>query len=198
MAVMPSSSRARPNWVGSRRLAAIFRPEASGRGAGGVLVAGGGASRRRSAYRISSMERRASSQAVRRRAVQFLADALATAGFQIELAPPGFLSELMVRRGGKNFLVKVLAASAPHRRGGTGSLGLQCILGETAADFVALADLSRLRGWLLPVEDFKRGAQPLTGNRDHLDWIVVPLGKYRSQVASENAYDRFLIESTNH
>jgi hypothetical protein len=131
---------------------------------------------------------------IRRQAIQLSNERLSSVGFEVENAPPGFRADLKIRRRRASFLVKVLAAAAPHHRGGTGSLGLHWMLNETAADDIALVDLSRSKVWLLPSGDFRSKAQPLTGSRYHLDWIVVPLGKAPTKVPGEEEFTCYLLE----
>jgi hypothetical protein len=107
-------------------------------------------------------------------------EALRGVGLRAEAASKDVPADLVVAGpSGRSVLVSVLAAAAPHHRGGRGSLGLHWMLRDTAADFIALVDLSRERGWLIPAADFRARAQPLSDGRFHLDWIVVPLGSMR-------------------
>jgi hypothetical protein len=115
---------------------------------------------------------RASVREIRKEAVQLVTDRLRLASFTVEPAPRGSVADLVAKRRRTSHLVKVLAAAAPHRRGGTGSLGLHWMLPESAADLVALVDLSRQSSWLLPASDFKSKAQALAEGRFHLDWLV--------------------------
>ncbi len=137
---------------------------------------------------------------VRRKGLDLVIGALRGAGLRAEAASKDVPADLMVAGpSGWSVLVSVLAAAAPHRRGGRGSLGLHWMLRDTAADFIALVDLSRERGWLIPAADFRARAQPLSDGRFHLDWIVVPLGRMRTQVPDEEefapyAYERALPE----
>ena len=68
------------------------------------------------------------------------------------------------------------------------------MLPETVADRVALVDLSRSLCWMLPVSTFREEAQALAGGRNHLDWIVVPLGKYSTGVPMEPEFDKFRLD----
>ena len=112
-------------------------------------------------------------------------EALAGVGLRAEAAPPDIL---ISSPSGRSALVRLLAAAAPHHRGGRGSLGLHWMLPDTPAEFVALVDLSRRQGWLLPIDDFRAKAQPLSEGRFHLDWIVAPLGKRRSRAPDEEEF----------
>jgi hypothetical protein len=139
------------------------------------------------------MRCRPSSSVIRHQAIQLLTERLLSGGYVIEPAPHGFRADLLARQAGRSHLIKVLAAAAPHHRGGTGSLGLHWLLTETAADLVALVDLSRSRVWLLATHDFRSKAQALSGGRYHLDWIVVPIGSRRNRVAVEEQFDRYRL-----
>src|SRR5439155_21355815 len=118
-----------------------------------------------------------SSSSVRSEAIRLCTERLASAGYRVQRPPSGFAADLRISRDRAIQLVKVLGAAAPHRRGGSGSLGLHWLLSETPADAVALVDLSRAKVWLLPIEEFQRRAISLVGGRLHLDWIVLALGK---------------------
>ena len=141
------------------------------------------------------MRERESSRAIREHATVLLTEWLCSAGYEVEPAPTGLRIDLIIRRQGQNEeMVKVLAAAAPHHRGGTGSLGLHWLLSETAADCVALVDLSRSFCWMIPVSTFKMEAQPLADGRYHLDWIVVPLGKHSNKVPPESKFEEFELD----
>ena len=129
--------------------------------------------------------------AIRRQALEFLIEALAAVGLRGEPAPNNVAADLVVEAMGETVLIRLLAAAAPHRRGGRGSLGLHWMLPDAAAEFVALVDLSRRRGWLMPAADFRARAQPMSGGRFHLDWIVSPLGKTRSRASGEEEFARY-------
>ena len=86
-------------------------------------------------------------------------EALAGVGLRAEAAPPDILISCP---SGRSALVRLLAAAAPHHRGGRGSLGLHWMLPDTPAEFVTLVDLSRRQGWLLPIDDFRAKAQPFS------------------------------------
>ncbi len=136
-----------------------------------------------------------SPRVIRQEAARFVTGVLVDTGFRVEPPSPDFPADLLVTgHPRKAFLLKVLAAAAPHHRGGTGSLGLHWMLRDTPADFVALVDLSRSRGWLLPTKDFKERAQALRGGRFHLDWIVVRLGIPRKPVPAEEDFAPYAIE----
>ncbi len=94
---------------------------------------------------------------------------------------------------GRSVLVRVLAAAAPHQRGGRGSLGLHWMLSETPADFVAVVDLSRRRSWLVPAADFEVRAQPLPGRRFHLDWIVGERSGTSTPVPGEGEFESYVF-----
>jgi hypothetical protein len=47
---------------------------------------------------------------------------------------------------------------------------------------------------MLPAATFRKEAQPLTGGRHHLDWIVVPPGKYLASVPMETEFDEFRLD----
>jgi hypothetical protein len=143
--------------------------------------------------RIASVQRRGPTKARREHAVRLLTDRLTSAGFRVEPGPPDCFVDLLITRDGVPLLVKLLAAAAPHHRGGTGSLGLHWMLPETIADRVALVDLARSVCWILPSSTFREEAQPLAGGRHHLDWIVVPLGKPASSVPMETEFDKFKL-----
>ena len=135
-----------------------------------------------------------SAGAIRKRGVALVREALARAGLAVATASAGLAAELAIVRSDGDELVKVLTAAAPHRRGGSGSLGLHWLLGDTAAEVVALVDLSREKAWLMPTAEFRRLAEALTGGRFHLDWIVVPIGRAPLGVAMEAALDAYAIE----
>ena len=67
------------------------------------------------------------------------------------------------------------------------------MLSDLVADFVAVADLPRLLCWLIPRSIFIKEAQPLAGDRYHLDWIVVPLGKHSTKVPLESKFLEFKL-----
>ncbi len=138
-----------------------------------------------------------SSSVIRRCAISFVVEALRTVGLQAEPTPADLPGDLLASGGsGRSVFVCLLAAAAPHHRGGRGSLGLHWVLAETPADSVALVDLSRASGWLIPTDDFRARAQPLSGGRFHLDWIVVALGRRHSKVASEEEFATYLFEQS--
>jgi len=63
---------------------------------------------------------------------------------------------------------------------------------RTPADFIALIDLSRARGWLMPTADFEARAKRLPGERFHLDWIVAAARPSRT-VPEEREFDAFTL-----
>ncbi len=133
--------------------------------------------------------------AVRGRAREFVVRALARVKLRAEAAPAGLPADLLVEGScGRAVLVRLLARAAPHHRGGRGSLGLHWMLSDTPAEYVALVDLSRERGWLLPAADYRARAQPVSGDRYHLDWIVVPIGRPRTKVAAEEEFEEYTFE----
>ncbi|MCH8994950.1 MAG: hypothetical protein IH959_08310 [Chloroflexi bacterium] len=146
----------------------------------------------------SSRARRARpspSASIRPRALDFVVEALAGVGLTAEETPPDVPADLLVAgRSGRSAVVRLLAAAAPHHRGGRGSLGLHWMLPDTAAEFVAVVDLSRRQGWLIPTADFRARAQPVSGGRFHLDWIVVPLGRTRARVPDEHEFEEYAFE----
>lgn len=116
---------------------------------------------------------------------------MAGVGLRAEAPPPDLPGDLLVAGpAGQSVLLRLLAAAAPHHRGGRGSLGLHWMLPDTPADFAAVVDLSRRCGWLIPTADFQARAQPLSGGRFHLDWIVVPLGRTRPNSRSQTGARR--------
>jgi hypothetical protein len=139
-----------------------------------------------------------SSQQTRRLAIQFTTDALMRAGFLVEPAPRGFLADLLIRQPRRSRLVRVLSAAGPHRRGGVGNLGLHWLLNETAADLIALVDLSRSQGWLFTLDDFGTQAKLTMKGSYHLDWIVARPGPNRSQVPDEAAFETRRFEFALH
>jgi hypothetical protein len=130
---------------------------------------------------------------LRRRALEFAAERLRSTGFVVEDAPPGLRAELLLSEDRQTYLVKLLATAAPHRLGPRGSIGLHWMLPETPAELVALVDLSRSRLWLLPAADFKRLAQPVSGGRFHLDWIVVHLSNARTRIRDEDYFEAYEV-----
>ena len=129
------------------------------------------------------------------RALDFVLEALEAAGLRAEAAPQGLPADAVIAgRAGRSVLVRILVRAGPHQRGGTGALGLHWMLRETPAEFVALVDLSRRQGWLLPTADFEERARALSGGRFHLDWIVAPLTNRRSKVADEHEFDEYAFE----
>lgn len=132
---------------------------------------------------------------VHRRAEQFVARALARAGLRTEPAPRELGSGLLaVGESGRSTVVQVLVREGPHRRGGGLNLGMHWMLRPTGAKQVALVDLARRRGWLLPVEEFCARARPVAGGRFHLDWIVARLGRTRTKIADEEEFASFAFE----
>ncbi len=130
--------------------------------------------------------------AIRRQALEFLIDTLAGGGLRAEAAPNDIAADVIVELSTQRSVsVRLLAAAAPHRRGGRGDLGLHWMLPDTSAEFVALIDISRPRGWLMPAADFRARAQPMAGGRFHLDWIVAPLGKTRSPAPDEEEFAQY-------
>ena len=119
---------------------------------------------------------------------------LAPHGFSLE---PGDGDAYVLRPSSAPSLVlKLLAAAAPHHRGGRGSLGLHWMLRSDTEDYVAVVDLSREAIWLLKAEEFRTRAQPLAGGRFHLDWLVLSLGpRQRSQVPSEDEFQQYRLEN---
>lgn len=99
----------------------------------------------------------------------------------------------LVPPSGRPLLLKLLAASAPHRRGGRGSFGLHWLLQSDVEDYVAMVDLSRAAVWLLSAADFRAQAQRLPAGRFHLDWLVLRLSP-RSRVPDEEAFAGYLLE----
>jgi hypothetical protein len=129
------------------------------------------------------------------RANRFVIDAMQAAGLTAELAPRDLPAQVVIGSpSGKALLVLVLVREAPHRRGGGGNLGLHWMTRDAPADFVALVDLSRRRGWLLPMEDLRARARPVAGGRLHLDWIVLPLSPTRSRVPDESEFEPYAFE----
>jgi hypothetical protein len=124
--------------------------------------------------------------------VRLLTERLTSAGFHVEPARLHPSVDLLIRQEGMPLLVKLLTG-APHYRGGTGSLGLHWMLPATIVDRVALVDLARSVCWMLPSSTFREQAQPMAGDRYHLDWIVVPLGKYPKSIPMETEFDRFKL-----
>ena len=130
------------------------------------------------------------------RANRLVIEAMRAAGLAAEPAPRDVPAQVLVATAsGRALLVHVLVREAPHRRGGGGNLGLHWMTRDTPADFVALVDLSRRRGWLLPMEDFRTRARPAAGGRFHLDWIVLPLSPTRSRVPDENEFEPYAFET---
>ena len=116
---------------------------------------------------------------------------------QAEVAPRELGADLLVfAPAGSSTPLRILVAEAPHRRGGGANLGLHWLLGATPAKHVALVDLSRQLGWLLPTAEFQAQASPYRGGRFHLDWIVARMGRSKTRVADEVEFERYLFERT--
>jgi hypothetical protein len=89
-------------------------------------------------------------------------EAMRAAGLAAEPAPHDLPAQVAISMpSGRALLVLVLVREAPHRRGEGGNLGLHWMTRDAPADFVALVDLSRGRGWLLPMADFRARARPV-------------------------------------
>jgi hypothetical protein len=142
----------------------------------------------------AAVQSRHLSSVIRSEAILLAGERLRSSGFEVEAPPPGLNADFKIGRRRTALLVKVLAAAAPHHRGGSGSLGLHWLLGETAADAIALVDLSRSKVWLLPIEDFQSRALSLTRGRYHLDWIVVLLGNRTPKPPDEDEFACYLLE----
>ncbi len=129
------------------------------------------------------------------RANQFVLDALTTAGLTAEPAPRDLPAQIVVATpSGRALLVAVLVRQAPHPRGRGGNVGLHWMTRDTPADFIACVDLSRQRGWLLPTADFRERAQPASGGRLHLDWLVARAAATRARVPDEADFEPFAFE----
>jgi hypothetical protein len=137
-----------------------------------------------------------SEKLLHQRALEFVLSELGHAGLRAEAAPPDLPGDAaIVGRDGRSLLVRILVRAGPHHRGGRGSLGLHWMLRDTPAEFVALVDLSRRLGWLLPTAHFRAQASALSDGRFHLDWIVVPLTGRTSRVPQEGEFERYAFES---
>lgn len=141
--------------------------------------------RRRSPVRPAAAE-------VQARALALLRARVASHGFSLE--PDEDTALRLFLPGGTSARLRLLAAAAPHRRGGRGSWGLHWMLTDDGEDYVALVDLSREAVWLMPTADFRDRAQPLPGGRFHLDWLVWRLSP-RSQVEDEDAFEQYRLET---
>ena len=127
-----------------------------------------------------------------RAAEELLRARLEALGIGFEPLPDLPLGYAMLLPGGQMRVVKVVPRAAPHRRGGRGSLGLHWVLPSDFEEYAALVDLSRETVWLMPSAEFRSRAQPLSGGRWHLDWLVLRLG--RSKVADEAEFERYRLE----
>ena len=128
-----------------------------------------------------------------RRAERFVVRALKRARLRAE-ALGGHL--LVAVPSGRSTMVRVLMRQGPHRRGGGLNLGLHWMLGATEAEHVALVDLTRRRGWLLPLGEFCSRARPVAGGRFHLDWIVARLGTTRTKIADEAEFAPYAFDES--
>ena len=126
-----------------------------------------------------------------------MTQSLAQVELQAEVAPRELGADLLVfGPAGRSAPLRILVREAPHRRGGGANLGLHWLLGATPAQHVALVDLSRQLGWLIPTAEFQAQAAPYRGGRFHLDWIVARMGRTKTRVPDESEFERYLFERT--
>lgn len=138
-----------------------------------------------------------SSEVIHQQARDFVAQSLAQVGLKAEVAPRELRADVAVfGQDRQQTLIRILVREAPHRRGGGANLGLHWMLSNAPAEYVALVDLSRQFGWLLPTAEFQARARPYRGGRHHLDWIVARMGRTRTRVPDEGEFARYLFERT--
>jgi hypothetical protein len=129
------------------------------------------------------------------RANQLVIDAMTAAGLSAELAPRDLPAQVVISApDGTALLIVVLVREGPHARGGGGNVGLHWMTRDTPAAFIACVDLSRGRACLFPIADFRERAQPASGGRLHLDWLVARAASTRVRVADESEFDSYTFE----
>lgn len=136
-----------------------------------------------------------SSEVIHQQARDFVMQSLAQVGLTAEVAPRELRADVVVLgEGGRQTLIRILVREGPHRRGGGANLGMHWMLSSTEAEYIALVDLSRQLGWLLPTTEFQAKARPYKGDRFHLDWIVARMGRTRTRIAEEQEFESCAFE----
>lgn len=133
-------------------------------------------------------ERMPSTHQISEDGIHLVAARLVSAGAEVARLSGRGARILASWEGGADQVIEVRANLSPKPGGGKGPLALDWWIGEdSSADWVALADLSTSRVWLMTMEEVAANAQQHPAGRHHLFMVVEP-----DAVPQRRRYTRYL------